>query len=113
MKKLLFIMLLFGLVFTFGAKPAHARWIRYHQATVSWFGVTDARSYNIYFREPQSSAYAHAVPNLPSSYRRYTLTYLRPGVAYLYRVAAVKWDGKEYWVDREKELLGIGPMTSW
>ncbi len=113
MKQLLFILVLFGLIGTLGAKPAQARWIRYHQAAVSWWGVADARSYNIYFRDPQSPTYSYAVPDLPSTSRRYTLRYLRPGVAYLYRVAAVKWDGKEYWVDSEKELLGIGPMSSW
>ncbi|HZE87393.1 MAG TPA: fibronectin type III domain-containing protein [Methylomirabilota bacterium] len=67
------------------------------QATVSWTPVTDAVSYNIYYKQVSDTKYMHAVRKIPTNVTTYTISYLKKNETYQYRVSAVDASGKEFW----------------
>lgn len=74
----------------------------YSKAVTKWNPTAGASSYNIYFKEAKAKSYNHAVVQLPSSSTSYTVSYLKRGVTYKYKVSAVDWSGKEFWWSNEK-----------
>lgn len=83
------------------------------QATVSWNSVSEAKSYNLYFKEAGEKSYTHSAPNLPNDARSFTINYLKPRITYWYTVAAVSDSGKEYaWSKAQKFWAGASPMTN-
>lgn len=74
-------------------------------AVVSWQGVDGAFSYNIYFKEMGESNYTHAAADLPADARSFTLEFLKSGVKYIYKIAAVNGEGKEFWFSEEKSFF--------
>ena len=83
-----------------GAFAASPNW---SQGTVMWNGVSGATHYNIYYKESGDKMWTHAVVRLPAEARSYTITHLKRGVVYWYRVAAKK-SGAEFWWSDVKRL---------
>jgi|SRR5579885_2545571 len=68
----------------------------FNQATVSWQPVPGAVAYNIYYGQAGSSL-SNAVRTIPAHITTYTLSYLKKGTTYHYRVTALNRDDKEFW----------------
>ncbi len=82
-------------------------------ATIWWKTADGAASYNLYFREAGEKMFTHSVPNVPANAVNYTIKYLKPGVAYVYNLAAVDGSGKEYWWSGEKRFWAGSTTSTW
>jgi hypothetical protein len=75
-------------------------------APVTWPAVKGAVSYNIYYKRVGSISgdnFSFAVRNIPASATSYTITGLKRGKSYEYKVSAVNAAGEEYlWTSLEK-----------
>lgn len=73
----------------------------YGSATVTWPAVETAKSYNIYYRKSpnnnnQDADFNYAVRNIPAGTTSYTITHLKRGWTYQYKISAVDASGKEF-----------------
>lgn len=80
------------------------------QSTVPVPNIPGAASYNIYYKTASETDYTNAVRNIPSYLSFYTISYLKKGVVYQYKIAAVNHDGGEYWFAPEKILTNLQSM---
>lgn len=69
----------------------------YTQAHVSWSPTPGAVSYNIYYKPQTETTFIHAVRHLPADSTAYTITFLKKGVTYDYKISAADASGKEFW----------------
>lgn len=82
----------------------------YAQARVELPKVDGAVSYNVYFKQKSSGTYANVARDIPANLSAYTISYLKKGEAYQYKIAAVNASGAEfYWTD-ESDLTNIESM---
>lgn len=68
-------------------------------ALVTWPKVEGAVSYNIYYKRVGSKTgdnYSYAVRNIPADMTSYTITGLKKGKTYEYKISAVDASGKEF-----------------
>jgi len=68
-------------------------------AVVTWPKVEGAAYYNIYYKRVGSRTgdnYAYAVRNIPADATSYTITGLKRGKTYEYKISAVNASGKEF-----------------
>ena len=68
----------------------------YVQATVNLPDIDGAVSYNIYFKKLSESDFTNAVRNIPAGTTTYTISYLKKGINYQYKIAAVGKNGSEF-----------------
>lgn len=69
----------------------------YAETVVSWNPIPGAQSYNIYYKPQSDATFIHAVRHLPADSTRYTISFLKKGVLYDYKISAVDASGKEFW----------------
>jgi len=82
----------------------------YDQARISLPKIDDAVSYNIYFKQKSAGTYTNVARGIPANLNAYTISYLKKGEEYQYKVAAVNASGAEfYWTD-ETDLTNIESM---
>lgn len=104
----------FVLVFAlfFHAPKAQAAWwpsgmwpgMKFSWGTATWQMVPEAKGYNLYYKEAGQMKWTHAVAHLPWNSTSYNIMYLKPGVKYSYRVAALNAKWAEFWWSSEKWL---------
>src|SRR6266699_2058082 len=63
------------------------------QVTVALPNVPGAVAYNLYYKQPSDHAYIHAVSNISATITTYTVSYLKKGSGYQYRVSALNASG--------------------
>jgi fibronectin type 3 domain-containing protein len=80
------------------------------QSTVSWTNVTGAIAYNIYYKEKSDATFRYAVRRIPSSSTSYTITHLKKGASYEYKISAIAPSGREFWWSDVKPLENITAM---
>ncbi len=80
------------------------------QATVKLPKVEGATSYNVYYKKTSAREYTNSAREIPVSSTTYTISYLKKGEDYLYKIAAVNTDGAEFWWTDDKFLKDIVPM---
>jgi len=80
------------------------------QTTVTMPTTPGAVSYNIYYKQTNETKFTNAVRKVSPSIRTYTISYLKKGTAYQYRVSALGTDGKEYGWSEIKTLTNLQPM---
>ena len=80
------------------------------QATVEVPHADGAVSYNIYYKKRSSNDFNNAVRGVPPETTSYTISYLKKGEEYHYRISAVDGAGKEFWFSEMKDLENIVPM---
>ena len=73
----------------------------FSKATTQWSSAQGASSYNVYYKESGAKIYNHAVRNLPKTSVSYTVSYLKRGVSYKYKVSAINSGGNEFWWSKE------------
>lgn len=67
-------------------------------------------SYNIYYKEKSASDFTNVARDIPGSSLTYTISYLKKGEEYRYKVAAVNTSGAEFYWSNEEDLRNIEPM---
>ena len=82
----------------------------YDQATVGLPSVPGAVSYNIYYRQSSTSSFDQAVRNIPARLPAYTISYLKKGTSYQYRISALNAQGSEFWFSPTQNLVNLQPM---
>lgn len=80
------------------------------QTTVSLPKVSDAVSYNVYYRQFGDNTYTNAARSIPASESTYTVSYLKKGTQYEYRVAAVDKNGKEFFFSEPQPVVNLQSM---
>jgi hypothetical protein len=68
-------------------------------ATVTWQKVEGAKSYNIYYKRVGSHIgdnYNNAVRNIPADQTSYTISGLKKGKTYEYKISAINENGEEF-----------------
>jgi len=69
----------------------------FNQATVALPQINGAASYNIYYKQASEPTYTNAVRKVRPGVAAYTISYLKKGSEYQYRISAADTTGKEYW----------------
>lgn len=69
----------------------------YEQATIALPSINGAVSYNIYYKQETDGEFTYSVRKLPATIRFYTISYLKKGINYQYRISAVNPSGSEFW----------------
>lgn len=80
------------------------------QARVDLPKVEGAVSYNIYYKKQSAGEYSNVARDIPASNVSYTISYLKKGEDYHYKVAAVNASGAEFYFSDEQTLTNIEPM---
>lgn len=62
-----------------------------------WHTVSGAKYYNVYYKETADKKFTHAVRKLPQNATSFTISHLKNGVTYEYKVSALSDAGKEFW----------------
>jgi hypothetical protein len=76
------------------------------RATINWFGVQNAESYNIYYKEVGEAGYSSAVRDLSKDSRSITINYLKNKGSYVYNLCAVDGNKVEFWCTGARKLVG-------
>ncbi len=82
----------------------------YAQATVVIPEVSGAVSFNIYYKKRSDNSFDNAVRAIPVTAKSYTISYLKRGTSYNYKIVAVDAKGSEFWFSPTRPLLGIKSM---
>lgn len=82
----------------------------FSQATVSWEAVSGAVIYNIYYKGENDSDFTNAVRNISANITSYTISYLRKGVEYDYRISAADASGKEFYWSGTNKITNLQSM---
>lgn len=69
-----------------------------------WKPVPGARFYNVYYKETADKKFTHAVRKLPWNSTGITISSLKNGVTYWYRVSALNDEEKEFWWSPARKL---------
>lgn len=80
------------------------------QATVSLPRVDEAVTYNIYYRQAGDPDFTNAVRHVSPSVSTYTISYLKKGQNYEYRISAADASGEEFWWSSTMRLTNIESM---
>lgn len=72
--------------------------------------IDGAVSYNIYYKEAASGDYTNVARDIPADVISYTISYLKKGEEYVYKVAAVDASGAEFYWTNDTALTNIEPM---
>ena len=80
------------------------------QATVLIPQQDNAFSYNVYYKKRSSQEFDNAVRGIAPGVTSYTISYLKKGADYHYKISAVDASGKEFWFSEVKDLDNIEPM---
>lgn len=65
-------------------------------ATVSWPKVDGAVYYNIYYKQTTDPDFVYSVRNIPPEATEHTISHLKRGWTYQYKISAVDSSGKEF-----------------
>jgi hypothetical protein len=76
----------------------------YAQATISLPQVPNAAAYNIYYRQEGTGTFTDAVRDIPPNVPHYTISDLKKGVIYEYRIAALDKNDKEFYFSPVNKL---------
>jgi hypothetical protein len=79
------------------------------QATVDLPKIDGAEAYNVYYKKVSAHEYTNAARSIPASSTTYTISYLKKGEAYEYKISATA-NGSEFWWSTVKDLTNINPM---
>lgn len=82
----------------------------FNQATVSLPQVPNAAAYNIYYKQDGATNFTNAVRDIPPTVHQYTLSYLKKGVSYKYKVAALDRHDKEFYFSPIETLTNLQSM---
>lgn len=82
----------------------------FQQATVSWERNPLASSYNIYYKEKGDSTFTNSVRNIPANVTSYTISYLKKGATYEYKISAADANGREYDWSVTQPITNLQPM---
>jgi hypothetical protein len=82
----------------------------FNQATVAIPQVNGAASYNIYYKQANDPAFTNAVRHVSPNVTTYTISYLKKGESYVYRVSAADASGKEIWWSNTMPLTNLKSM---
>jgi hypothetical protein len=82
----------------------------FDQATVSLPQVSGATSYNIYYKQVSDPTFIHAVRNIPTNMKSYTISYLKKNTTYNYKISAADFKGSEFWWSPVEILSNIESM---
>ena len=80
------------------------------QARVDLPKIDGAVSYNIYYKQDSAGKYTNVAREIPAGVQSYTISYLKKGSEYRYKVAAVNASGAEFWWSEDQNLTNIEPM---
>ncbi|MGI8419153.1 MAG: fibronectin type III domain-containing protein [Candidatus Levyibacteriota bacterium] len=80
------------------------------QAPVTMPNIPDAKLYNIYYKQTDAQEFSNAVRGVSPTIPTYTISYLKSGVSYAYRIAAVNSIGEEFYFSETTPLKGLQPM---
>ena len=80
------------------------------QGSVEWAKNDIATTYNIYYREKGNVEFTNAVRHIPATVTNYTISYLKKGTSYEYKVSVADATGREYEWSEVKEITNLQPM---
>lgn len=80
------------------------------QGAIALPPVEGATSYNIYYKQSSESTFSNTVIGIPETVRSYTVSYLKKGTTYEYKVSALDATGKEFWWSPTRSMSGIQSM---
>jgi hypothetical protein len=82
----------------------------YMQSTVEMPTLPSAASYNIYYKQTGEATFTNSVRDISPKVPNYRISYLKKGVSYEYRFAAVDNTGKEFLFSETKPLTDLQSM---
>lgn len=82
----------------------------FDQATVPLPPVPQAAAYNIYYGQEGTGELTNAVRDIPPNVHQYTLSYLKKGVKYDYRISALDSNDKEFYFSPTEPLTNLQGM---
>ena len=82
----------------------------FNQATVSLPNVEGVVTYNIYYKRTSDSEFGYAVRNISGDLSSYTISYLKKGEEYEYKVSAADKTGKEFFFTESQALSNLESM---
>lgn len=82
----------------------------WNEATIQLPQINGVNSYNVYYKAVSDPTFIHAARNIPATSTYYTLSYLRKGTLYEYRVSAVDNTGTEIWFSDIKQVTNTQSM---
>lgn len=82
----------------------------FSEAVVYLEPVEGASTYNIYYKKTGEPDFTNSVSSIPENVSYYTISYLRKGVDYEYRISAADASGKEFWWSGTNEISDLRPM---
>lgn len=82
----------------------------FSQATVQLPHVAGVRSFNIYYGSSADAGFPNAVRNIDPNVVDYTISYLRNGLQYHYKISAVNAEGAEFYWTPTIQLMNLQPM---
>lgn len=80
------------------------------QSTIQLPTNPDAASYNIYYKRDREKDFTNAARNILPTVSTYTISYLKKGAVYQYRIATVNSKGKEVSFSEVKQITNLQPM---
>ncbi len=84
-------------IFLFLSPFSFAATQKFAKGTITWQNVPGAVFYNVYYKETKEKNFTNAVRKLPNTSKSYTITFLKKGVSYQYKVTALDTSGKEFY----------------
>ncbi len=82
----------------------------YQQAVVALPGIDGAVAYNIYYKSTADETFVNSVRKIPATVQFYTISYLKSGVSYEYKISAVNSEGSEFWMSPVGKITGATQM---
>src|SRR5258708_38738938 len=89
----------------------------YNQGIAMWPSQTDARCYQVFYKESSSSTWQFSVrcKDTQSPRTQYLIKYLKPGVSYTYKVKVISnvANNNNYrWITND-QTLPVSPQPQW
>lgn len=82
----------------------------FNQATVELPKVENAASYNIYYKQTTEADFNNSVSKIPTNISHYTISYLKKGADYEYKISVADGSGKEFSWTEVKPLENLTGM---
>ena len=80
------------------------------QATVTLPKIDGVVSYNVYYKNANTAEFTNAARSIPASSASYTISHLKKGEAYEYKVSARDENGEEFWWSPVTPLSNLESM---
>ena len=80
------------------------------QATIQMPNIPGAAAYNLYYKETEEKDFTNAVRNISPNVPNYTVSYLKKGTSYQYRLSAIDKDGQEFLFSETRPVTDLQPM---